>query len=142
MSITAANSIITLAVDSVFPAPVQLQGFAADDVFDIETIETTETLMGVDGFLSGGFVFVPIKWNIALQADSLSNFLFDAWFSAQTAARDTFTANGEVVLPTLHVSFILTNGYLTTYKPAPDGKKLLQPRKYGITWNTIQPIPI
>ena len=53
-SITSANAILTLAIPLLFPTPVQLQGFAADDVYDIPRIKSVETLMGVDGVLSGG----------------------------------------------------------------------------------------
>jgi hypothetical protein len=142
MSITAANALITLAVESVFPNAVQIQGFAADDLFDAEDMEIVETLMGVDGYLSAGYVNVPFNMNISLQADSLSNFLFDQWFAAQRAAQDVFAADGEIVLPSIGTSTILSNGYLVKYKPVADAKKLLQPRKYMIRFNSNQPIPL
>src|SRR5437763_922035 len=112
-SITAANSIITLAVDGVFPAPVQISGFAADDIFDVESQKKVEVLMGVDGNLSGGFVHVPLVWMITLQADSESNLLFDAWDDAQTAAGDTFIASGDIVLPSIGFTMALKRGFLT-----------------------------
>jgi len=48
MDLTGANSIYTLAISSIFPSPQQLQGYAADDVFTSDPLESTETLMGVD----------------------------------------------------------------------------------------------
>ena len=81
-SITSANAIIMLTIPDLFPAPQQLQGFAADDVYGVNDLKSAEVLMGVDGKLSGGFVFVPIEWSISFQADSPSLDIFDQWWTA------------------------------------------------------------
>ena len=72
MSISSTNAVITLTVPLLFPVPVQLQGWAADDVYDSDEVEFATTIMSVDGILSGGFVNAMIPWNIAFQADSAS----------------------------------------------------------------------
>lgn len=140
-AITAANATILITIPSIFPTPQQLQGFAADEIFDTDSVESVETLMGVDGVLSAGFVNVPIKWGISLQADSASNFIFDTWYTQMQVAKDVFPASAIVLLNTIGTKWALTNGYLTAYKPMPDAHKLLMPRKYGITWQTISPAP-
>jgi hypothetical protein len=140
-SITSANSVVTLTIPILFTAPQQLQGFAADDIFDVPAIESVETLMGVDGVLSAGFVYVKIPWTFTLQGDSASNAIFDAWWTQMQAAQDVYAASGQVVLPSIATKFNLNNGYLTSYKPAPDAKKLIQPRKFTVTWNSVAPAP-
>jgi hypothetical protein len=130
-----------VSIPSLFPTPQQLQGFAADDVFDIPAIESVETLMGVDGVLSAGFVFKPLPMEVTLQADSLLNAFFDQWWTQMQATLATLSSNGIIRLPSIQTKFTLTNGFLTSYKPAPAAKKLLQPRRYMITWNTIAPSP-
>ena len=137
--ITGATATFVLAIASLFPAPIQLQGFAADDVFTTDPQESAEVLMGVDGFLSTGFVFVPVRQMIALQADSPSNDLFDFWHASMVAAKQAFFAQGNVNLPAINRNWTLINGTLTTYPPVPDGKRLLQPRRFGITWESISP---
>jgi hypothetical protein len=97
--------------------------------------------MGVDGILSGGFVYVAIMWEISLQADSLSNLIFDTWWTQMQAAKDVYIAQGIIRLPSISTKFNLVNGYLTGYKPAPAAKKVLQPRRYELTFNTIAPAP-
>ena len=87
-TITSANSVLTLAVNGLFPVPQVIQGYAVDDAFEGEAVQQAEILMGVDGVLSAGKVFVPYKMTIHLQADSPSIFLFDAWRNAQDAAVD------------------------------------------------------
>lgn len=139
MDITSANSVLMLSIGGLYPTPQQLQGFSADDVFDAEAVDSAETQMGVDGNMSAGFIFVPINWNITLQADSLSNDIFDNWYSAQQAARAPYWASATVVLPSIGRKWAMTNGVMVSYPPMPAGKKVLQPRKFGIRWERISP---
>jgi hypothetical protein len=137
--ITGANAIFTIAVLSVFPAPIQLQGFSAEDVFDTDPIESAEVVMGVDGVLSTGFVFVPVKQTITLQADSASNAIFDAWWAANQVLKKSLAATGIIILTAVNTKWALINGALTSYQPIPNTHKRLQPRRFGITWQAVSP---
>jgi hypothetical protein len=136
-SITGANSVVMLAIAALYPVAQQLQGFAADDVFDSEGIASAEILTGVDGNMSAGWVYVPIKQGYTLQADSASNALFEAWYQAQQAIQELYFASATIHLPATSRSYVMTKGVLTLHKPTPDVKKVLQPRKYEITWSKI-----
>lgn len=140
MDITAANAILMLSVPGLFPIPVQIQQFAADDVYDLDEIESVETLMGVDGKLSGGFVWKAQPQSIVLQADSLSNTFFDTWQTNQISGRRTYIANGVLTIPNLNLKFIQTVGYLTNYK-LPGAKRIMQPRRFRLTWQNVTPAP-
>lgn len=141
-TLTNANSSIQLSIAGLFSVPTKLQGYAADDVFSADPLNSSELAMGVDGKLSAGFVFVPVKWSITLQADSASNDIFDQWYAQQQTAKDLFEASGIVLLPTINRKWTMRKGFLTDYPPMPDGRKILQPRKYGITWESISPAPV
>ena len=80
-TITSTNSVIQLSVNLVYPNAQQLQGYSADDVFDIEEIDVAETSMGIDGLLSGGLIYVEIPWSISLQSNSPSCAVFDNWYN-------------------------------------------------------------
>jgi hypothetical protein len=136
-TITSANATLSLAINNYFPIPQTIQGFAVDDAFEGEAVQQSETLMGVDGILSAGKVFMPYKMTIHLQADSPSIFLFDAWRTAQDAAVDVFSASGSIVLPATSTVFTLQNGFLTSATPFPAVKKTLEPLVYEITWQRI-----
>ncbi len=138
-NITAANAIVMLGVTKLFNIPVQMQGFSADDVFSTEAIDTAEISMGIDGKLSSGFVFVPVKWSLTLQADSASNQFFDALYAAEKVAREKFLVQGTVTLSSIATIFAMNNGVMTSYPPVPDAKKVLQPRRYQITWESVSP---
>ena len=141
-TITSANAIYTISVSTLFPAPIQLQGFSADDIFTTGALASAETIMGLDGVLSGGFVFVPVTQNITLQADSASNTIFDQWWATQQLNKEVLTANGIIVLPAINTKWALTKGFLTSFPPVPDAAKTLRPRRFGITWNLVSPAEI
>lgn len=141
MSITSANAVLMISIPPLFAIPQQLQGFATDDIYDIPAIKSVEVMMGVDGKLSGGFVFAQVPQSITLQADSASNAVFDTWWNQMQAAKDTYIASGLIKLPGVFTKFSQRVGYLTGYKPAPAGKRVLQPRTYEITWQSIIPAP-
>ena len=138
-SITSANAIYTLSVTTLFPSPIQLQGFSAEDIFTTGPLASAETLMGLDGVLSGGFVYAPVVQNISLQADSGSNDIFDQWWAQQQNAKDVYTASGVVILQAIGKKWVMTNGFLTSYPPIPDAARTLRPRRFAITWNAVSP---
>lgn len=136
-SITASNAKIYLSVAGVFDTPQPLQGFSADDIFDTNDIQPTETIMGVDGKLSAGKIFVPLIQNIVLQADSVSNDVFDQWAAAMEKLGDVYWAGGTTLLTSISREYTLVNGSLTGYKKVPDARRVLQPRRYQITWEAV-----
>lgn len=140
-TITSADCVLTLQVVPLFSIPQQLQGFATDDIYNIPRIKSVETRMGVDGVLSGGFVFREIIQEIMLQADSASNLIFDTWWTQMQATKGTYPATGLIKLPSIATKFVQTVGFLTGYTPAPAAKGVLQPRSYEITWQKIAPAP-
>jgi hypothetical protein len=140
-NITAANAIYTLLIPNVILGPVQLQGFAADDIFDTEPLEAAEISMGVDGNLSAGFVFVPVNQGITLQADSASTSVFDAWRASELANKTKYPATGQIKLPAIGTKWTLTQGFLRTYPAIPNAGRILKPRKFTISWQSIFPQP-
>jgi hypothetical protein len=141
-TLTAANSVYMLVITDLFPIPQQLQGYAADDVFSTEAVDSAEVVQGVDGRLSAGWVPTMKRQTITLQADSVSSLMFDAWFQQQDAARDLFTAEAFITLPSLGRIYTCTNGFLTNYMPMPDARRIVQPRRFQITWESILSAPI
>ncbi|MGJ2639712.1 phage tail fiber protein [Salmonella enterica subsp. enterica serovar Paratyphi A] len=141
-SITAANAIIMLTIPGLFPVPQRIQGFSADNIYDAAEQEVVETAMGVDGLLSGGFVFTPVEQIFSLQADSVSNFIFEQWTVARINNRDVFTANGQTTLTSVNRTYVSTKGYLVNKSPLPTAARILQPRRYMIRWERVTANPI
>lgn len=140
-TLTAANSVFALSIASLYPTPQILQGYAADDAFSASDIAPAEIVMGVDGKMSAGYTPVPVPMDIVLQADSDSIQLFDDWFNAMQSAKDVYFASGFVTLQGTGEKYTLTRGILTSYKPMADAKKILQPRKFTVTWESALKAP-
>lgn len=141
-TLTSANSALVLVVPEVIPAPQTMQGYSTDDMFGMESVTNVEVLMGVDGRLSGGWIPSEKRQTITLQADSLSVLFFETWFAQSNAARDSFTANGVLTIPAIGRVYTMFNGFLTGFSPMPDARKILQPRRFQITWEQVFPVPI
>lgn len=141
-TLTTANSVFALAIAGLYPVAQILQGYSTDDAFSADDIAPAEVMMGVDGKLSGGFVPVPRPQTIMLQADSVSNQIFDDWQAAQESARELYIATAIISLQGTSQKYALNRGILTSYSPMPAAKKVLQPRKYVITFESVTLSPI
>ena len=141
-TITSANAVFSISQPLLFPTPVQLQQFMADDIFDTDAMKTIEHSMGVDGTLSFGFVYVPMMMRVALKANSPSIAVFDTIFTQQQSGSTVYPLSGTVLLPAISKKFSLTNGAMEEYKPLPDAKRMLQGQRFQIVWNQVVPAPM
>lgn len=137
MDITSVNSTFFLSITGLFDAPVQLQQFATEDLFDTQPLKPAEVVRGGDGEQAGGLVFVSTEQSVHLLAGSSSVDIFEQWFQTQYAQLRLFIANGVIRLPSVGKKYTMTEGILTTYSPLSDAKKTLTPRTFGITWKSV-----
>lgn len=144
-TITSANAKLTFTVRGpagIVVGPFTLQGYASDDAFATEMVESAVAVMGVDGKMSAGYTPYLVPQTIILQADSASIALMDDWVGAQAVLRDVLIADGALSYPGLAKAYALVKGVLTRLTPMPQAKRTLQPVTYEITWETVQPAPI
>ena len=141
-TLTSANSILSLSVANLFNSPIQIEGYATDDAFTAQDVETAETMMGVDGNLSSGFTPYPVPIEITLQADSASNSFFDSLIQAEAIVREKYVLNGSIMIPSINMVYALTRGFLGKITPISPAKKVLQPRKFEITFQNISGSPM
>lgn len=138
-TITSANSVLLLSVAGLFDVPQRIQGFSADNVTNTESLATKETMMGVDGRLSAGWVAVAVPQTITLQADSPSNDFFDALLQAEETAREAFVLTGSLVLPAIGKKYAMSRGFLTEITKYPSVGKTLAPRAFTLVWERVTP---
>lgn len=136
-TLTSANSTFTLAVTGLYAVPVSIQGYAVDNMFEIDAAEVADVQMGADGKLSGGYTPTPRKLTVHLQADSPSRELFRVWDSAQRNTKDLYTATGVITIPSLSETYTLVRGFLQTVNVMPGAKKVLQPTDYVIMFESV-----
>ena len=138
-TITSANSVVSLAVQGLFPTPVQLQGYSADKAWDTAAVVVTETQIGVDGRKTAGLVFNAVKQTFSFQADSPSVQIFEAIYAAQRSARDVYYLAGTIDLPATGESYVCNKGTLEDYNPVASAGKVLTMREFSINWSSIKP---
>lgn len=141
-SITSANAVITISVTGIFSTPFQLQGFSADNIYDTPETELVQTAMGVDGRLSGGFVFNPLDQSFSVQADSETNDFFETWASRMNTRKDVYVAEGNTRLISVGKSYTMKRGFLVNAHQMPSAGRILQPRRYTIRWERVTANPI
>ena len=142
--ITSANAVLIIGTASgvVYPSGQQIQEFAADDVFDIENLRVGEIMMGVDGKLSAGFVFEPVTQTIRLMAGSPSGVVFDTIYQYERTNVLKVQLTAVFKFPSLGIMFTSQKGYMTTYKPMSDARRVLQPRSFAFAWESFVAAPI
>lgn len=141
-TLTAVNSVLMLSIAGLYPTPQQIQGFATDDAFATDDVDTAETMMGVDGRMSAGFTPFITPLTISIQADSPSLIIFENWLAAQKAARDTYTGAVTILLPAISRKYAFTNGVLVKAPSMPGVKKLLEAVKYTINFERCEPASV
>lgn len=141
-TLTTANSILMLAFSGFYNAPMLIQGYDVDDAFSISDVKTAETKMGVDGRLSAGFTPYAKPLDVVLQADSASNAIFDAVIAAEESNREKFVVHGTILIQGTGILYTLTRGFVETVSVMPAAKKILQPRKFGLVFESISGSPV
>lgn len=141
-TITSANAVFLLTVPGLLPVPFQVQGFAADAAFLFDTVDAAETVMGVDGKMSAGYLPFITPQQITLQADSPSIQLFDSILAAEKLAKELFFLFGTISMPGVKKSFVMTKGALKRITQAPPAAKVLQPQAYQVDWEDVAPTPL
>ena len=141
-TIESASASFILTLSDLFGPPIPIKGFSPDDMFDFDAVKPTEVVMGVDGVLSGGKINHPTVMKVHLAADSPSCLVFDAWYAAQQSTNKAYAAFAIVSLPGIGMMYACAGGWLTNHTPVSSAKKLLQPREFEITWQSVTPSPL
>jgi hypothetical protein len=141
-TLTTANSAFTLAARGIFPVPFRLEGYATDDSFAVDDVTPGEIQMGVDGFLSAGYIPYVTQITFMFQATSPSIAYLDSIIAQQKAQREMVIFDGTGFLQGTEQKYAMTNGYLISFTPANTGKKVLQPRKFTFAFQNFDPAPI
>lgn len=140
--LTAADAIYALTVTDLFTSAQILAGYSTDRAFETDAVEAVELQMGVDGFLSGGYVPKETPQTITFQSDSLSVDIFDYWYGQQQQNRQLYRANATVIIPAIGKKYTLRKGFLSSWVPIPGTGKILAARPARITWERITVAPL
>lgn len=136
-TLTSANAVFTLTAAGLYTTPQQIQGFGVDDAFETAEVENAEIVLGVDAVMSVGWLPVLNKLSVTLQANSESMPFFDRVYQTENQNMEKIRLDGVISIPSTGQTFTLIKGYQSKFVPTPPAKKILQPRKFEITFQTI-----
>ncbi len=143
--ITSSNAVLTISprvAGIIGVGQFTVEGFASDDAFMSETVDSAEALMGVDGKASFGYTPYLVKQTITLQADSPSVALFEDILAAQNTLKAPMIVDAILAYPSVQKSYIFTKGALTRVTPFSAAKKVLQPQQFELTWELVVAVPL
>lgn len=129
-TITSANAVMMLRCEGVYDNWVRIQGFQADNAWELGEVNIGETRMGVDGKQSIGYTPHETPWSIHLEANSPSVQIMEN-------IRKKFNSDMEVAfieviieMPSIAKKYYGKGG-MTSMTGGASGKKLLD----GTTYN-------
>jgi hypothetical protein len=134
-SITSANASIVLTIPGVISAGVLLQNFAVNDILEPEPQTLTESRVGADGEVVGGYVFNLTKFRMMFQANSDSINAFYMWKAAQDESADVISATMKIIAPALGLDVTLQDVYCETLPFLPPLKKVAEELTVSLTAN-------
>lgn len=140
-TLTAANSVVAMTVEGLFPAAQVWQGYSADDAYDFEAVENGEYSMGIDGKLSAGFVYNEVPFTGTFQADSPTLALFEQIYQYEQENRTKLQINITVTQVATGKRYDLKSGFMRSFKAA-SAKKILQPGVAAFVFARLQPSPL
>lgn len=148
MSISGSSIVLTFAVQTYSPAPVTIRGYGPDETVDAEALTVGEVMKGIDGFGTSGFMQTTLVTPFTLLADPQvvpSIDFMDGWMGAQMLLNGgtgdvLYAINGVITYPSLKRQMQVNNGTLRSFKPIPQGQKLLRPRQFSIEWINWSPM--
>lgn len=136
-NITSADSVFTLAITGLYPTPVSIGGYASDRAFETDAVDVAETVMGVDGNMSAGWIPNTTMQTVTLMPDSQSSDIFENWDRVETSRRTKLFATGEIQIPGTGRRYTLTKGVLKRVTRVPSAAKTMQARPFVIEWGSV-----
>lgn len=137
-TLTVANSAFTILCPAVFAVPQLIQGYATEDAFSVPQFELARAVMGVDAKMSGGFVPAIKELDVVLQADSVSNAVFQRIVGVMEAQREIVFIDATIVMIGQGEVWQFTKGILTKIPALAAAKKTAEARTYQITFENVQ----
>jgi hypothetical protein len=135
-TITSANAVFMLSIQTVYPTPIQLQQFGVDDAFTNEIVPVSETQVGVDGFGVAGYVprQVPMTIRDLASSGPAGIEIFENWVAAMDALNDVLYANAVISMPSIGRKYTCALGTSGRYSSLADARRVLANREFQIIW--------
>lgn len=119
MDITSANAVVRLIVDILFPTGFDLQMFSTDSAVSLDSIDISDSRIGVDGVMVSGYIPSIKPLTITLEAASPSYENMTTLFKAMETSRRPYNCTLLATVPSIRRVFTWSNGVLASGTPFP-----------------------
>ena len=130
MDVTSANTTAFMVVQKLFPAGFKVEGFGSDQAISGDSMQVTETRMGIDGKMSAGVVVNVIPVTITLEANSPTYAYFRMIEEYQNTTKKLLPITLTVDTPSVGQRTVFTNGVLQQAPSMAGIQKTLQPTSW------------
>lgn len=129
-NITAADAVVTLQCEELFPQGIILEQFSTDAMASMGDDTFAETRKGVDGQMVAGYVDGVKTVTVTLEPSSPSVKYLDLLVRASRANKKVYWLTMLISMPALGKVVTFSNGVLKTGKLLPDIQQVLAPIAY------------
>lgn len=129
-NITAADAVVTLQCEELFPQGIILEQFSTDAMASMGDDTFAETRKGVDGQMVAGYVDGVKTVTVTLEASSPSMKYLDLLVRASRTNKKVYWVTMLISMPALGKVVTFSNGVLKTGKLLPDIQQVLAPVAY------------
>lgn len=135
LDITSANATVAMSVGGLFS--INLENFSADSSFTTDTVQSTETRMGVDGHMAAGFTPAIKPLTINLEAGSPSTEYMQLLRQVQEVNKKPYRVQTVISIPAIGKRYTFSEGVLHDSKAIPDGQNVLSPTQWVFHFETM-----
>lgn len=129
LTLTAANSNLLIRCKGYFDQYVKIQGFQVDNAFAAGDQTIGEVRAGIDGILSGGYVFNPADFTVYIEPNSPSKAFFSTCVNGIKEKKETVPFDFSVELPSIKKRYTFS-GFLTSAPTGVSAQKMLAGVQY------------
>ncbi len=137
-NITAANAVVIMKVEKLFPQGVRLEQFSTDAVVTQGDETFAETRMGVDGQMVAGYIDQIKTLTVTLEPSSPSIVAMDTLIKAIRSNRTVYPVTFVITLPAVGKVLTYSNGVLKTGKLLADVQQTLAPIQYTFDFESVR----
>ena len=137
-NITSTDATSVLTVEDLFPNGIELMQYSTDQAVGEESVQVTETRLGVDGKLVAGYTPAIMTVTINLEASSPSTQFLNQLYDAMVTCKKIYMCSLVSTVPSIGVVFKWFDGVLQTGTPVPAQKKVLDPTSWTFHFERME----
>lgn len=141
-NITSASARVWVVVPALYPAGFEVNDFGADQMINIQPLDTKEDRMSADGKYHAGIIYNPQEMDFTLQPTSDAADKFGRLHAFERAAVAPFQLNMTIEYPATGKKYNCVNGILYSFHVLSPAERILGERQVTLRFENITESPL